>query len=43
VSTWLLARLRAVHLCAALGLYAKATSDSALQSEALAGIDRASI
>jgi aminoglycoside phosphotransferase (APT) family kinase protein len=41
--TWLLARLRAVHLCAALGLYAKATSDSALQSEALAGIHRASI
>jgi aminoglycoside phosphotransferase (APT) family kinase protein len=40
--TWLLARLRAVHLCAALGLYAKATFDSALHREALAGIDRAS-
>jgi aminoglycoside phosphotransferase (APT) family kinase protein len=40
--TWLLARLRALHLCAALGVYAGATRDSGLHREALAGIERAS-
>ena len=37
--TWALARLRGLHLCAALGVYAKYTSDEGLLREALAAFD----
>jgi len=37
--TWSLARLRGLHLSAALGVYAKHTSDDRLLREALAAID----
>ncbi|MGZ6142255.1 MAG: phosphotransferase [Myxococcales bacterium] len=37
--TWALARLRGLHLCAALGVYAKHTSDEPLLREALAAFD----
>jgi len=40
--TWRLARLRALHLCAALAVYAKDRGDIVLQQKALGGIQRAS-
>ncbi len=36
-ATWALARLRGLHLCAALGVYARHSEDEALLREALAG------
>jgi aminoglycoside phosphotransferase (APT) family kinase protein len=37
--TWALARLRGLHLSAALGIYAKSLGDDALLDEALAGVE----